>query len=82
MIVAMANAWMISKAVSNPSVPASEDHWADNLAINEELEEREASAALGWRVRLDPCAAGDVVSTTCVARLSVDDHLLRATREF
>ncbi len=46
--VGIANAIMISIALSNPSTPASADHWAESLAWDQELELRERSAALGW----------------------------------
>lgn len=73
LIVAGANAWMISNAVSHPSAPASTDHWQESLRTNEAIAKREASAALGWRVRLDACApasAGD----RCLARALVMDE--------
>jgi len=48
--VIVANAIMITIAVSNPSMPAAQDHWAESLAWDRELELRERSAALGWSV--------------------------------
>lgn len=48
--VAVANAIMISIAISHPSMPAATDHWAESLAWDSELAVREASAALGWSV--------------------------------
>jgi nitrogen fixation protein FixH len=48
--VAIANAIMITIALSNPSTPASRDHWAESLAWDRELELRERSAALGWSI--------------------------------
>ncbi|NVB40598.1 FixH family protein [Pseudenhygromyxa sp. WMMC2535] len=47
-IVLVANAIMITVAVSHPSVPAAEDHWRESMDWDRELEAREASAALGW----------------------------------
>lgn len=46
--VAIANAIMISIAISHPSAPASTDHWAESLAWDQELALREHSLALGW----------------------------------
>lgn len=48
--VGIANAIMISIALSHPSAPASADHWAESLAWDQELELRERSAALGWSI--------------------------------
>jgi nitrogen fixation protein FixH len=49
-LVGVANAIMISIALSHPSAPASTDHWAESLAWDRELELREHSAALGWSI--------------------------------
>jgi nitrogen fixation protein FixH len=46
--VVIANAIMITIALTHPSAPASADHWAESLAWDEELALRERSAALGW----------------------------------
>lgn len=46
--VVVANAIMITIAVSNPSLPAAQDHWAESLSWDRELAQRERSAALGW----------------------------------
>lgn len=48
--VVVANAIMIGIALSHPSVPAAEDHWAESLDWDRELAQRERSAALGWSV--------------------------------
>lgn len=48
--VVVVNAIMVAIAVSNPSVPATQDHWSESLAWDEELALREQSAALGWTV--------------------------------
>ena len=48
--VVVANAVMISIAISNPSAPAAKDHWVASQAWNEQLELRERSAKLGWSV--------------------------------
>ncbi len=48
--VGVANAIMISIALSHPSAPAAEDHWAESLTWDRELELRERSAALGWSI--------------------------------
>ena len=71
LIVAGANAWMIHNAVTHPSAPASDDHWAESLQTNDVLAEREASAALGWRVRLEACTGEDPAS--CMVRAQVTD---------
>ena len=49
-LVVVANAIMISIALSNPSTPAASDHWAESLDWDRELDLRERSAALGWSV--------------------------------
>ncbi|GEM_PF-2232107 len=49
--VVVVNGVMISVALSNPSAPASLDHWAESLVWEDELEQRERSAALGWSLR-------------------------------
>ncbi|PRP96597.1 hypothetical protein ENSA5_36730 [Enhygromyxa salina] len=49
-VVVVANAIMISIAVSNPSAPAAADHWTESLEWDQELDLRERSAALGWSV--------------------------------
>ena len=48
--VGVANAIMISIALSHPSTPAAKDHWAESLDWDRELAVREASAALGWSI--------------------------------
>lgn len=50
-VVVIANAIMISLALSRPSIPATTDHWAESLAWDRELERRAHSRALGWSVR-------------------------------
>lgn len=47
-VVVVANAIMIGIALSNPSTKASEDHWAEAMAWDQELERRAQSRALGW----------------------------------
>lgn len=49
-LVVVANAIMITIAISHPSAPASADHWAESLAWDRELELRQRSAALGWSI--------------------------------
>lgn len=49
-LVVIANAIMISIAISHPSTPASDDHWAESLAWDQELALREHSVALGWSI--------------------------------
>lgn len=49
-LVGVANAIMISIAISHPSAPASVDHWAESLAWDRELALRERSVALGWSI--------------------------------
>lgn len=46
--VVVANAIMISIALSHPSAPASADHWAESLSWDRELEQRAKSRELGW----------------------------------
>lgn len=48
--VVVANAVMITIAITHPSAPASDDHWAESLDWDRELAAREASAALGWSI--------------------------------
>ncbi|MFO7562299.1 MAG: FixH family protein [Enhygromyxa sp.] len=48
--VGVANAIMVTIALTNPSTPASTDHWAESLTWDRELEQRERSAALGWSI--------------------------------
>lgn len=48
--VGIANAIMISIALTHPSAPASTDHWAESLAWDQELALRERSVALGWSI--------------------------------
>jgi nitrogen fixation protein FixH len=48
--VVIANAIMITIALSNPSAPAAKDHWAESLRWEQELEQRQRSAALGWSI--------------------------------
>ncbi|MEX1362847.1 MAG: FixH family protein [Nannocystaceae bacterium] len=77
-IVVLANAIMIHLAVSNPSVPASADHYGESLRWDEVQAERTRAQQLGWQVRLQPCelrpqlvdAAGP---RGCALRLSVRD---------
>jgi len=50
-VVVISNAIMIGIAFSQPSIPATQDHWAESLEWEQELELRAHSHALGWKVR-------------------------------
>jgi nitrogen fixation protein FixH len=56
-VVVAVNALMLHIAISNPSAPASRDHYGDSLRWNEVQAERGRARALGWRVEVQPCAA-------------------------
>jgi nitrogen fixation protein FixH len=49
-VVVIANAIMISLALLHPSVPATNDHWAESLDWDRELERRAHSRELGWSI--------------------------------
>jgi nitrogen fixation protein FixH len=67
-VVFVANAIMITFALTNPSVMVSEDPYGDALAYDEVIAERDAAKALGWTVTLSACS-----ENACTVSLVVRD---------
>jgi nitrogen fixation protein FixH len=70
-VVVVANAIMIDIAISNPSIPAAKDHYAESLRWDEVQAEHERAQALGWQVELLPCTS--VEPPGCALGLRVRD---------
>lgn len=70
-VVVLANAIMIHIAVSHPSAPASEDHYAESLRWGQVQAERQRARELGWHVELRPCST--LGADGCPVALSVVD---------
>lgn len=75
-VVFVANAIMITLALRNPSVMASEDPYGDALDYDRVIAERAATAALGWQVEFDVCTQGPSPAPErgCVVTFTVRDR--------
>ena len=76
-VVFVANAIMITFALTNPSVMVSEDPYADALAYDRVIAERDAAKALGWSVELSPCD-----DDTCTVTMLVRDAQGRMIQDY
>lgn len=72
------NLTMVWIAVSHPSAPASDDHYAEAERYDEELDERTRALELGWRVDLKVCDPSG--PHPCTVELEVRDADQRPVR--
>lgn len=77
--VVTVNLSMVYIAVQNPSIPETDDHWAESLAFNEQVALRRESLEHGWILELSNCSTLDA-NEECTLELRVIDRQGQAVR--